>query len=415
MKITDVRPIVVDAFRANFVFVCIDTDEGLHGLGEGTLEVKELALAAAIEQLKPYLVGKNPFRTEHHVEMMHRDSYWRTGPVLRSALSAVEAAMLDIKGKALGVPVYDLLGGKYRDRIKCYANGWFAGARTPEEFASMAQATVARGFVALKWDPFGAAYLQMDREQYALSMDIIAAVRDAVGPNIGLMIEGHGRFDVPTAISLARDIARFDPIWFEEPLPPDNLAALADVRSRAPVEIAAGERFFDPATFADVIARGAADYLQPDVSHVGGLMASKRIAAMASAALLPVCPHNPIGPVANAMTMHFAASTSNVVWLETMVSDVPWRGEIARESICFDKGCMKIGDAPGLGVDIDLAACARYPYQRHDLRHYSGALTDIRPTEATSYFSDGPQAEDETMTEEILSEQNSLTRGRAIS
>lgn len=386
MKITDVRPIVVDAFRANYVFVRIDTDEGLHGVGEGTLEVKELALAAAIEQLKPYLLGKDPFRIEHHVEIMHRDSYWRTGPVLRSALAALEAAMMDIKGKALGVPVYDLLGGKHRDTIKCYANGWFAGARTPEEFAAKAVATVAQGFGALKWDPFGAAYMQIDRAQRNLSMDIMAAVRDAVGPDIGLMIEGHGRFDVPTAIALARDIARFDPIWFEEPLPPDNIAALAEVRSRAPIEIAAGERFFDPATFADAIARGAVDYLQPDVSHVGGLLEAKRIASMAGAAFLPLCPHNPIGPVANAMTLHLAASTSNVVWLETMVSDVPWRSEIAQETTAFEGGHMAIGNAPGLGVDIDIEVCKRHPYQRHDLRHYTGALTDIRPSEATSYF-----------------------------
>lgn len=392
MKITDVRPIVVDAFRANYVFVRIDTDEGVHGVGEGTLEVKEPTLAAAIGQLKPYLLGKDPFRIEHHIEIMHRDSYWRTGPILRSALAAVEAAMFDIKGKALGVPVYDLLGGKHRETIKCYANGWFSGARTPEEFASRAMAAVAQGFLALKWDPFGASYMQIDRSQWSLSMDIMAAVRDAVGPDIGLMIEGHGRFDVPTAIALSRDIARFDPIWFEEPLPPDNIAALAEVRSRAPVEIAAGERFFDAATFADAITRGAADYLQPDVSHVGGLLEAKRIASMANAAFLPVCPHNPIGPVANAMTLHFAAAASNVVWLETMVSDVPWRSEIALEHTAFEDGHMAIGDAPGLGVDIDIDACSRFPYQPHELRHYSGALTDIRPREATSYF-DGQSPE----------------------
>ncbi len=392
MKITDVRPLVVDAFRANYVFVHIDTDEGLHGVGEGTLEVKELALAAAIEQLKPYLVGQDPFRIEHHIEIMHRDSYWRGGPVLRSALSAVEAAMFDIKGKALNVPVYDLLGGKHRDSIRCYANGWFAGARTPEDFAAKARATVEKGFAALKWDPFGASYMQIDRAQWALSMDIVAAVRDAVGPDIGLMIEGHGRFDVPTAIALARDLARVEPIWFEEPVPPDNIAALAEVRSRAPVEIAAGERFFDPATFADAIARGAADYLQPDVSHVGGLLEAKRIPGMANAAFLPVCPHNPIGPVANAMTLHLTAAASNVVWLETMVSDVPWRSEIARENARFQNGQMLIGDAPGLGVDIDTVACEQHPYRRHDLRHFTGALTDTRPGEATTFFETRPAA-----------------------
>lgn len=386
MRITDIRPIVVDAFRANFVFVRIETDAAIHGIGEGTLEVKELALAAAIEQLKPFLLGKDPFQTEHLVETMHRDGYWRTGPVLRSALSAVEAAMLDIKGKALGVPVYDLLGGRHRDSIRCYANGWFAGARTPDDFARAARATVAKGFTALKWDPFGAAYMQIERAQRNLSMEIMAAVRDAVGPDIALMIEGHGRFNVPTAIALARDIARFDPVWFEEPTPPDSIEALAEVRRKSPVAIAAGERFFDLATFQAAISAGAADYLQPDVSHIGGLHVAKQIAAEAGARFIPVCPHNPIGPVANAMTLQIAAACSNVVWLETMVTDVPWRREIATESATLDQGQMRIGDAPGLGVEIDEVACARHPYCRHDLRHYSGALTDIRPPDAEDSF-----------------------------
>ncbi|WP_197916386.1 mandelate racemase/muconate lactonizing enzyme family protein [Thiosulfatihalobacter marinus] len=385
MKITDVNPIVVDAFRANFVFVRIETDEGVHGIGEGTLEVKELALAAAIDMLKSYLVGKDPFAIEHHIETMHRDSYWRTGPVLRSALSAVEAALFDIKGKALGVPVYDLLGGAHRDAIRCYANGWFAGARTPEQFAALARNTVAKGFTALKWDPFGAAYMQIDRAQRNLSMDIMAAVRDAVGPDIGLMIEGHGRFDVPTSIALAQDIARFEPIWFEEPTPPDSIDALAEVRRKSPVAIAAGERFFDLATFQTAIEQGAADYLQPDVSHVGGMLAAKQIAGQANARFLPVCPHNPIGPVANAMTLQIAAACSNVVWLETMTTDVPWRAEIASEMASVENGEMSIPATPGLGVDIDTTACDRYPYQRHDLRHYSGALTDIRPADATDW------------------------------
>lgn len=386
MKISRLKTFVVDAFRANYVFVSIETDSGLKGVGEGTLEMKEPVVAAAIERLGGYLIGQDPFRIEHHVAIMHRDSYWRTGPVLRSAVAAVEAAMYDIKGKALGVPVYELLGGAHRSEIRCYANGWFTGARTAEDFAAAAVRAAAAGFNGLKWDPFGAHFLTMSRAERHACIGIVEAVRAAVGEGIDLMIEGHGRFDVPTAIAVARDLAPFEPTWFEEPVPPESIAALADVRAASPVPIATGERYYDPATFAEIVARRAADYLQPDISHVGGLAEAKKIAAIAGASYLPVCPHNPIGPVANAMTLHLAAAAENVSWLETMASDVPWRGEVVRETVRLSAGKMSIPAAPGLGVELDEAACARHPYVARDLRHYQGTLTDIRPPDAQPFY-----------------------------
>lgn len=386
MKITGLKTFVVDAFRANYVFVKILTDEGIYGVGEGTVEMKERTVAAAIDELSRYLVGKNPFQIQHHVEMMNRDSYWRTGIILRSALAAVEAALLDIKGKALGVPVYDLLGGRQRDEIQCYANGWFVGARTPAEFAEKAKLAVTAGFHALKWDPFGSSYLAVTPADRYRAIDIVAAVRDAVGKDVDLMIEGHGRFNVPTAISFARDLAPFDPYWFEEPVPPESIDALADVRSKSPIAIAAGERYYEPARFAELIRRSAVDYLQPDVSHVGGLTEAKRIADAAHTHYLPVAPHNPLGPIANAMSLHLAAATANVIWLETMMTDVSWRGDVAIENVSFANGAMKISDAPGLGIDLDEAACARHPYKHYDLRHYQGTLTDIRPPDARPFY-----------------------------
>lgn len=387
MKITGLKTFVVDAFRANYVFVRLTTDSGLDGLGEGTLEMKEPTVAAAIEQLGAYLIGRDPFRVEQHVEVMTRDSYWRTGPVLRSAVAAVEAAMLDVKGKALGVPVYELLGGKHRDSIRCYANGWFAGARTADDFADKARAAVGYGFAGLKWDPFGTHYQTMTRAERLRCIEVVEAVRAAVGHDVDLMIEGHGRFDVPTAIAVARDLAPFHPTWFEEPLPPENIDALAEVRSKSPVAIATGERIYDPGRFAELIARDAADYLQPDISHVGGLTEAKRIANLAQARFLPICPHNPIGPVANAMTLQLAAAASNFSWLETMLTDVPWRGEVVRENVQLENGMMRIPDAPGLGVELNEAACADHPYKAYELRHYKGTLTDIRPADARPFFS----------------------------
>jgi len=382
MRITAVKVFVVDGFRANFVFAKIETDAGVHGVGEGTVEFNELAVRAAIEQMTPYLIGQDPFRVLGLTGLVHRQSYFRTGVVLRSALSAVEAALFDIKGKALGVPVYELLGGKVRDSVRCYANAWFTGARTAADFASKAGPVVDAGFSALKWDPFGSAYMELDRRGLREARACIAEVRKAVGEEVDLLIEGHGRFNVATAIRAADMMAEFDPMWFEEPLPPESVDAVAEVRAASPVRIATGERYYEPARFFDLLASGAVDYLQPDSCHVGGLEATKAIASMAEARFVPVAPHNPMGPVANAMNLHLAAAIENIVILETMMFDVPWRAEICREEVKFAGGFMTVNDAPGLGVDIDEEACARYPFKRQTLRHFDGRLTDIRPAGA---------------------------------
>ncbi len=386
MKITGLKTFVVDAFRANYVFVKVMTDEGVYGVGEGTVEHRERAVAAAIEEFLPTIEGQDPFATDLLVERMSRNSYWRTGVIIRSAIAAIEAALLDIKGKALGVPVYELLGGRQRDRVPVYGNAWFTGAKSAQEFAAKARAITAEGWRALKWDPFGTAYLRLERPERNRSLGIIDAVRDAVGPDVELMIEGHGRFDVPTAIGLAQEMTPFRPYWFEEPLPPESLAALADVRAKSPVAIATGERYYEVARFMELMDLNAADYLQPDVSHVGGLGEARRIAAAAHARYLPICPHNPLGPIANAMTLHLAASTPNFAWLETMVSDVPWRSHVVRESVVIEDGMMLIPDAPGLGVDIDEEACAAHPPKTYSLRHYGGTLTAIRPVDAKPFY-----------------------------
>ena len=387
MKITALRTHIVDAFRANFVFVVLETDAGIKGVGEGTLEMRERAVAAMIEETGRGLIGADPFAVDHHVETSLRESYWRTGPILRSALSALEAAMLDIKGKALGVPVWQLLGGAQRTQVPAYGNAWFTGAREPEQFAAKAEAALEMGFRALKWDPFGTSWLLMDRASRLKTVAIVRAVRDAVGPDIELLIEGHGRLDVPTAIAMAQELAPFRPFWFEEPIPPDSIDAMAEVRRRSPIPIATGERLYEPQKFAELLAKEAADYLQPDVCHVGGLSEARRIAYLAHMAFKPVAPHNPMGPVGNAMTLHLAASIPNFLMLETMATDVPWRAEIVPdEDLTLTDGWMNIPDKPGLGVTIDEEACARRPYKPYDLRHYKGTLTDIRPDVAPPFF-----------------------------
>ena len=362
------------------------TDEGISGVGEATLEYKEKSLVGAVEHIKDVLVGQDPANIEKIAHDLYRDSYWRSGPVLMSALSAVEMALWDIKGKALGVPVYQLLGGKCHEKVRIYVNGWFAGAKTPEEFGEKAKIAVQRGVTAMKWDPFGKSYLEISNKDLDTALRCIAAVREAAGPGVDLLIEGHGRFNVPTGIKIAQELAQFKPMWFEEPTPPDNLEALKAVRDKSPVAISAGERLYNLREYKDLFEMRAADYIQPDISHAGGLMELKKIAAVAEAYYIPFAPHNPSGPVANAASLQLAACCNNFSILEIMYSDVPWRADVTNENLRYEDGYMYIPDKPGLGIEIDEEACLAHPYQPHTLRHYTGALTDIRPPESRFYF-----------------------------
>ena len=386
MKITSIRTLICHAYRTNWVFVKVQTDSGLHGVGEATLEHRELTVAQAVRELERSLVGKDPHNIEALWHQVYRDAYWRGGAVLMSALSGVEMALWDIKGKALGVPVWQLLGGKVRDSIPCYANGWFAPAKTPDEFAAKARLAVQAGFRGLKWDPFGAAYLEIDKRGLRDALKCIETVVSAVGPEVDILIEGHGRFNVPTAIRIAHALEDFDIHWFEEPIPPDNLEALAEVKLRTRVPIAAGERLYSRWDYQRFFSLRCADFAQPDVSHTGGIMEVKKIAAQAEANHLAICPHNPSGPVANAAGLQLAACVPNFSVLETMSADVPHRREISTETVAFENGAMKISDAPGLGIDLNEEAIAAHPYEPRDLRHYNGQLTNIRPPDAVDYF-----------------------------
>lgn len=386
MKITDVKTFVVDCFRTNWVFVKIFTDEGITGVGEGTLEYKEKALVGAIEHLKDYLVGQNPLDIERHYHDMTRDAYWRGGAVLMSAVSSVEIALWDILGKKLNVPVYQLLGGKVRDKCRIYINGWFSGAKTPEEFGEKAKIAKERGVTALKWDPFGKNYLSISREDLNKALKCIEKVRESVGDDVDLLIEAHGRFDVPTAIRIANEIAPYKPMLLEEPVPPNNLEALQAVRDKSPVAISAGERLYTRFDYNELFRRRCTDYIQPDVSHAGGIMELKKIAAIAEASYIPFAPHNPSGPVANAATLQLAACCPNFCILEIMENDVPWRKDITNEELEYKDGYMSIPSKPGLGIEINEEECLKHPYFPHYLRHYKGTLTDIRPPESEPYF-----------------------------
>ena len=335
MKITDIKTFAVYACRTNFVFVKIETDEGISGVGEGTLEYKENALMGAIQDIKRVLIGRDPRQVEQICFDIYRDSYWRLGPVLQSALSAVEIAMWDIKGKKAGIPVYEMLGGKCREQVRMYANVWFAGAKTPEEFASAAVKAKNMGVTALKWDPFGKAYLFMDNAEFKKSIEIVEAVRGTVGNDVDLLIEGHGRFDIATSIKIANALKPFEPYFFEEPTPPDSFDAIAEVHRKSPVPIAGGERIYGLMQMREYLEKGCVDFVQPDLSHCGGISAVKKMAAMAESHYVALAPHNPSGPIANAATLNIAASTPNFRILEICLTDVSWRSDFTNEKVVF--------------------------------------------------------------------------------
>ncbi|HIV05785.1 MAG TPA: galactonate dehydratase [Candidatus Merdousia gallistercoris] len=386
MKVTQIKTFICHAYRTNWVFVKVITDSGLYGVGEATLEYREPTVVQAIKELERYLVGKDPHNIEAFWHDAYRDAYWRGGVVLMSALAGVEMALWDIKGKALGVPVYQLLGGKVRDSVKCYANAWFAGAKKPEEFAQKAKIAVKNGFSGLKWDPFGKEYLNIDPKHLNEALDCIAAVKDAVGDQVHLIIEGHGRFNVPTAVRIGNALEKFGILWFEEPIPPDDKKGIAWVRSKIATPVSGGERLYSRFEYADYLRMECADFWQPDVSHAGGIMEVRKIAAMAESHYIPVCPHNPSGPVANAATLQLAACIPNFYLLETMANDIPWRADVSTEKVKFENSEMFIPDLPGLGIDINEEEIAKHPYECRNLRHYVGTLTDIRPEGSTGYF-----------------------------
>jgi len=353
MKITEIKSYIVGARQDNWVFVRVETDEGFSGLGECSVEGREQTTVKAVEEVAPYYIGKDPFDTGVHLYKCFRDGYWGGCAVLCGALSAIDTALWDIKGKALGLPVSKLLGGAFKTRLRVYANRWFFGGDTPDKLAALAHDTVSRGFTALKWDPFARAE--------------IAAVRDAVGDEIDLLIEGHGRFNTHTAIEIAREMERYKPLFFEEPVMPENLDALAQVREKSPVAIAAGERLYSKYDFGELIRKNAADYLQPDIRYCGGVTELRDIGVMAQAAFLSVAPHNVHGLVGTVATLQTLTTIPNAAILEYSIEQTAVACGLFKTNIVYKDGYVEIPQEPGLGITMDEEQAKRMPFVRHSM------------------------------------------------
>src|SRR3954447_10907662 len=266
MRISEMRVGVVGTPWRHLTYVELTTDEGITGLGETRMINDTQALLGYLSEIeRTHVLGHDPFEIEALVQRMVRLDYGRSGEIAMSALAVIEMACWDIIGKALGQPVYRLLGGAVRDRIKAYANGWYTVERTPSEFHAAAKRVLDKGYRALKLDPFGAGFYELDRAETQRSIELVEAVRDAVGPDVEILVEMHGRFNPATAIDIARQLEPYRPGWVEEPVPPENLAALKKAAEHIRIPIATGERIHTRFEYRELLENQAADIIQPDI------------------------------------------------------------------------------------------------------------------------------------------------------
>lgn len=383
MKVTDVKTFLVNPGRGkNLCFVKIETDEGIHGWGECYTQAdRDVQITTHVDQLKRYLIGRNPMNIKHFMQVAYDDFAGRRGAMdLYCALSGIDHALWDITGKKLGVPVHMLLGGACRDKIRVYANGWSDGAKTPDELGKKAQQVVKMGFTAMKFDPIPGpwrTYVNKYVEDQAIAN--VRAVREAVGPDVDILVEMHRRLAPMHAIRIAHEIEKYRPFWFEEPVLAENVDALAEVKRQIHIPVVTGEELYTKFEFREVFEKRAADIINPDVCNVGGILELKEIAAMAEPYYIVVSPHNYNSTtVGLAATIQVSTTVPNFLITEYFVNLEAFGREIAKDPFKVENGYIKVPDAPGLGIELDEQALARYPYRQ------------FAPRSVRQYHDEGP-------------------------
>jgi len=337
--------------------VVVRTDDGLAGVGEIASDCHPATVAHAVRQFQ--LVGRDAGGIESLHQALYAGTFWRGGPIHTSAVSAVEQALWDLKGKRLGVPVYELVGGKVRDRVRLYTHTRF-GNDSPDEFAAAARQALELGFGAVKFDPLGLAVQQLDGPELRRAAERVRATRDAVGPDSEILIEGHGRLSADAAIRFAAAAAEYEPFFFEEPCPPENAQEIARVAAAISIPVAAGERLYSRWAFRPLLEAGALAYVQPDLCHCGGFWEGRKIAALAEVYGARVMPHNPNGPISTLVGVHLAACTPNFGMLEFPRQPAE-RAPVLRGLPEVVDGCIDVPDGPGWGVEIDEDILKEFP------------------------------------------------------
>jgi galactonate dehydratase len=370
MKITQLETFFV---KPRWVFLKMHTDEGLTGWGEPVVEGWSHATAAAVAEMGRYLIGQDPRRIEHHWQAIYRGGFYRGGPVLTSALSGIEQAMWDIKGKALGVPVHELLGGRVRDRIRVYGH---VDGETWGDYVESGRKNLAKGFTAIKTTPFSAVRFVESPRFVDEVVERFASLREAVGSGVDIGIDFHGRVSPAMAIRLCKAIEPLNPMFVEEPCLPENVDELARIAHSTTIPIATGERLFTRWGFRQVLEKHAAAILQPDVSHAGGIWEVRKIAAMAEAYCAAVAPHCPLGPISLAAALQVDACIPNFLCQE----QVNLGEGYLKSPLALKAGHVDVPAGPGLGIEVDEDAVREKLYDGNwsnpRLWHEDGSLAD---------------------------------------
>ncbi len=376
MKISRIETRVCHARMRNWIFVKVITDQpGLVGWGEATLEWHTRGVVGAIEDLAQLLVGEDPRRIEHLWQTMYRQHFWHGNDVVRgTAMAGIDLALWDILGKTLGVPCHQLWGGRVRDYVRLYCH--LGGGRmedfyeTPvneaKRFGELAQKAVADGFTAFKSMPVPEQMMIEGLRPVKFAESCVAAMREAVGDHIDIMVDCHARPSPRMGLIFAKALEPYGLYFFEEPCWPEHLEGIAEVQRAVKTPIATGERMVSQFAFKRLFELQAASIIQPDITHCGGLSEARRIAAMAQAYGVAVAPHNPQGPVSTAASIEFGFATPNYLICEAVHQDVPWRDEIVNWGFTVEKKgrIVRPSSRPGLGVEINEAAIAAHPFEQ---------------------------------------------------
>jgi galactonate dehydratase len=361
LKITDIQSFLVDAGGRNLCFVKILTDQGLIGWGEAYSVGPDEATVATIKDFKSWLVGKDPRNVEYLWSIMYNFTRFPGGAVIYAAISGIEHALWDISGKAAGLPVYMLLGGKCRDRVRVYQS---AGGGTPQQLAASAQRLIAKyGYTTIKMAPHpnGSQSMPWNAVTRATAQRS-EAVRNAVGPDVELAFDAHATIFEPfRAYQMTEALKPIRPFWIEEPIRMENVDALQTLKSKMEIPLATGECLYTKFDFREILSKQAADIIQPDICLAGGIMELKKIAGMAEAHYVKVAPHNPMGPLATMVNVHFAASTPNFLILEYHPDDASPRKDLIKDPIMVKNGFLEIPNKPGWGYEVNEEAVKSYP------------------------------------------------------